>query len=101
MVMSVTPMVCVTLALGLGYSDLILTGCCCARTYGAAHVAAKRIAKAKNENRLRKIIFGTPSSENSGLALCNAGGVNGKRGRNWGQTDVPAAMEVAIMRALS
>src|SRR5882724_2067382 len=57
MLMSVTPMVCVTLALGLGYSGLTLTGDCCARTYGVAHIAAKRIAKLKNENRLRKIIF--------------------------------------------
>jgi len=57
-------MVCITLALGLGYSGLTLAGDCCARTYGAAHVAAKRITKLKNENRLRKIIFWPPWQKN-------------------------------------
>src|SRR5215813_2255679 len=78
MVMSVTPMVCVTLALGLGYIGLTLTFGCCDRTYGAAHVTAKRVARLKNENRLREIIWAL-LRRRIWPALCNAGEVNGKR----------------------
>src|SRR5215469_13441566 len=78
MVMSVTPMVCVTLALGLGYIGLTLTGGCCDRTYGAANVTAKRVARLKNENRLREIIWAL-LRRRIWPALCNAGEVNGKR----------------------
>src|SRR5215831_17900291 len=78
MVMSVTPMVCVTLAFGLGYIGLTLTGGCCDRTYGAAHVTAKRVARLKNENRLCEIIWAL-LRRRIWPALCNAGEVNGKR----------------------
>src|SRR6184192_1938322 len=75
MVMSVTPMVCITLAFWLGRSGLICTCGCCAKTKGAAQIAANRIAKAKSENRFMEImvllLFGFG-------ALCNAREVNGK-----------------------
>src|SRR2546423_13240610 len=78
MVMSVTPMVCITLAFWLGRSGLICTCACCADTKGAAQIAANRIAKAKSENLFMEIIvlllFGFG-------ALCNAKEVNGKTQR--------------------
>jgi hypothetical protein len=71
-------MVCVTLAFGLGYIGLTLTGGCCAPTYGAVYVMAKRIAKLKNENRFREIILAL-LDRRIWRALCNARELNGKR----------------------
>src|SRR5437660_12747369 len=75
MVMSVTPMVCITLAFWLGRSGLICTCGCCADTKGEAQIAANKIAKAKSENRFMEImvllLFGFG-------ALCNAKEVDGK-----------------------
>src|SRR5215471_1296637 len=88
MVMSVTPMVCITLAFGLGYNCLTLTGACCACTYGATHVAAKRTAKLKEENRVRELILAL-LDRRIWPALCNAGGVNYKRSGNPGSGRTP------------
>src|SRR6266568_6451546 len=56
MVISVTPMVCITLAFWLGRIGLTASGGCCADAYGAAQIAANRIAKEKSESRAREII---------------------------------------------
>jgi hypothetical protein len=56
MVMSVTPMVCITLAFWLGRIGLTASGGCCADVNGAAQIAANRIAKEKSESRTREII---------------------------------------------
>src|SRR5216684_3374932 len=56
MVMSVTPMVCITLAFWLGRIGLIASGGCWAIAYGAAHITVNRIAKVKSESRFREII---------------------------------------------
>src|SRR5216684_670573 len=56
MVMSVTPMVCITLAFWLGRIGLIASGGCCASASGAAQMTANRIAKVKRESRFREII---------------------------------------------
>jgi hypothetical protein len=71
-------MVCITLAFGLGYIGLTLTGGCWACTYGAAHVRVKRIAKLKNEKRLYESILPL-LDRRIWRALCNASEVNGKR----------------------
>src|SRR5712692_7615622 len=78
MVMSVTPMVCITLAFWLGRSGLIASGGCCADTYGAAQVNANRIAKVKRENRFKEIMLALLIVEFG--ALSNAAEVNGKYG---------------------
>src|SRR5260370_29049581 len=56
MVMSVTPMVCITLAFWLGRIGLIASGGCCASASGATQMTATRIAKVKRESRFREII---------------------------------------------
>src|SRR6266852_3545673 len=56
MVISVTPMVCITLAFWLGRIGLIASGGCCASASGAAQMTANRIAKVKRESRFREII---------------------------------------------
>jgi hypothetical protein len=56
MVMSVTPMVCITLAFWLGRIGLTASGGCCADANGAAQIAANRIAKQKSESRISEII---------------------------------------------
>src|SRR5437762_9684714 len=56
MVMSVTPMVCMTLAFWLGRIGLTCSGGCCADAYGTAQMSANRIAKVKSESRLREIM---------------------------------------------
>src|SRR5260370_25318282 len=56
MVISVTPMVCITLAFWLGRIGLIASGGCCACASGAAQMTANRIAKVKRESRFREII---------------------------------------------
>src|SRR5712692_2387843 len=56
MVISVTPMVCITLAFWLGRIGLIASGGCCASASGAAQMTANRIAKVKREGRFREII---------------------------------------------
>src|SRR5437763_15699720 len=56
MVMSVTPIVCITLAFWLGRIGLICSGGCCASAYGTAQTSANRIAKVKRENCFREIM---------------------------------------------
>src|SRR5258707_4471002 len=56
MLISVTPMVCITLAFWLGRIGLMANGGCCASAYGAAQMTANRIAKVKRENRFREIM---------------------------------------------
>src|SRR5258708_32455969 len=56
MVISVTPMVCITLAFWLGRIGLTCSGGCCADANGAAQISANRIAKVKRQNRFREII---------------------------------------------
>src|SRR5260370_41785139 len=56
MVISVTPMVCITLAFWLGRIGLTCSGGCCADANGAAQISANRIAKVKRENRFREIM---------------------------------------------
>src|SRR5438874_12968496 len=56
MVMSVTPMVCMTLAFWLGRIGLTCSGGCCADAYGTAQMSPNRIAKVKSESRLREIM---------------------------------------------
>src|SRR5260221_9808674 len=56
MVMSVTPMVCITLAFWLGRIGLICSGGCCADAYGTAQMRTNRIVKVKSESRFREII---------------------------------------------
>jgi len=78
MVMSVTPMVCITLAFGLGSIGLTLADGCWGQAYVVALVTAKRTAKLKNEKRLREIILALLLRRIC-PALCNASGLNGKK----------------------
>src|SRR5260370_3719018 len=77
MVISVTPMVCITLAFWLGRIGLIASGGCCASASGAAQMTANRIAKVKRESRFREIIVALLVVEFG--ALCIAPMVNGKK----------------------
>src|SRR6266849_5734085 len=77
MVISVTPMVCITLAFWLGRIGLIASGGCCASASGAAQMTANRIAKVKRESRFREIIVALLVVEFG--ALCIAPVVNGKK----------------------
>lgn len=74
--MSVTPIVCITLAFWLGLIGLIASGACCADAYGAAHVSASRIAKVKKKTRFREIMVALLVVEFG--ALSNATAVNSK-----------------------
>src|SRR5438132_9132614 len=77
MVMSVTPIVCITLAFWLGRIGLIASGGCCARAW-PAHPTPNRITRWKSESRLREIMFLALLVVEFG-ALCNEAPVNSKR----------------------
>src|SRR3989442_11082747 len=77
MVMSVTPIVCITLAFWLGRIGLIASGGCCANAW-PAHPTPNKIVRWKSESRLREIMSWHSSFVEFG-ALCNELLPNGKR----------------------
>src|SRR5207253_5126960 len=78
MVMSVTPIVCITLAFWLGRSGLIASVGCCANAW-PAHPAPNRITKWKSESRLVQIMVVLLGCRIS-CALCNAAARSSKQG---------------------
>src|SRR5438876_2738200 len=75
MVMSVTPIVCITLAFWLGRMGLIASGGCCAKAW-PAHPTPNRITRWKSESRLTEIMVALLVVEFG--ALSNATNTNGK-----------------------
>src|SRR5438105_10947776 len=78
MVMSVTPIVCITLAFWLGRSGLIASVGCWAKAW-PAHPAPNRITRWKSESRLVQIMVVLLGCRIS-RALCNATARSSKQG---------------------
>src|SRR6266567_7185588 len=78
MVMSLTPIVCITLAFWLGRSGLIASVGCWANAW-PAHPAPNRITRWKSESRLVQIMVVLLGCRIS-RALCNAAARSSKQG---------------------